>query len=424
MVICCSCANVQAQDTSSVELQNSEAPKSKNETRAGEPIQIGNRFKIKSKILDQDREYLVYLPASYHNDRYLQSSYPVLFLLDGELFFHPASGMVDYMGGLGGQIPELIVVGVRHENRTHELTPTKSIHDFRKGKTSPTLSESGGGEKFLQFVTQELMPRIDSDYRTRPFRILFGHSFGGLLAAHAFLKNQNEFQAFILADPSLWWDERIVLKQLEQTISGGKSERLRCAMFVSRVPTYVSPDNKQTQQGFENISESIEGFGQLLQNVKSVRYQLQNFEQRTHTSVPIQTLYNGLLHAFEGYEPRPELFLSPPEKMKQHFRKVSKTVGLELLPREQLIDMWGNSFLNYDEEFSQFAIPLFRLNTENYPDSSASHVSLAEAYAKSGEYHKSRIEFERALQLDPDNAAAKSGLDELSKQPQQPGRRN
>lgn len=56
------------------------------------------------------------------------------------------------------------------------------------------------------------MPKIDSDYRTKHYRILYGHFYGGLLAAQAFLNNDRSFQEFILTDPSLWWYDRFSLK--------------------------------------------------------------------------------------------------------------------------------------------------------------------------------------------------------------------
>ncbi|MEM9413411.1 MAG: hypothetical protein AAGA30_20050, partial [Planctomycetota bacterium] len=79
---------------------------------AGQSIEMGRRMTIQSKVLKQEREYLVFLPPSYHENRYLPKSYPVLFLFDGDVQFHLISGMVEQMGGLGGQIPEMIVVGI------------------------------------------------------------------------------------------------------------------------------------------------------------------------------------------------------------------------------------------------------------------------------------------------------------------------
>ncbi|MEM6469083.1 MAG: alpha/beta hydrolase-fold protein [Planctomycetota bacterium] len=378
-------------------------------------IEIGQRLTIKSNVLNQKREYLVYLPASYDANQYLPQSYPVLFLFDGNVQFHLVTGMVDYMAKDGWQIPELIIVGITQRNRTHELTPTRSLKDFRVGKTTQQNSDSGGGEAFLQFITEELIPKIDADYRTRPYRILFGHSYGGLLAAHAFIKNDDAFNAFILADPSLWWDDRVVLRMLEEVISSGGLQDRQTTMFVSNVPAYLAPGDQLLQQGFKNIEQSVRNFGEKLKQVESIRLRAKEFDAETHHSLPVQTLYHGLRHVFDGYELPPEYFLSMPEKIEERFRELSEDLGLRMLPREQLIDMWGMAFLNYDEDFRKHAFPLLELNTKHYPASPNAHASLGTAYAAVAKTSQARAAFEKAIELDPGNKAATEGLETLLK---------
>ena len=76
------------------------------------------------------------------------------------------------------QIPELIIVALPNTRRTRDLTPTHAIRDY-SGKEEPNFSFSGGGESFLRFMEEELMPHIEAKYRTQPYRILVGHSLGG-----------------------------------------------------------------------------------------------------------------------------------------------------------------------------------------------------------------------------------------------------
>src|SRR3546814_14886732 len=45
-------------------------------------------------------------------------------------------------------------------------------------------------------------------------RILFGHSLGGLFAAHALLTRPHSFSAFIVGSPSLWWNGFAILEEL------------------------------------------------------------------------------------------------------------------------------------------------------------------------------------------------------------------
>ena len=182
---------------------------------ADSEIKIGDKFAFHSKILNEERRYWVYLPPSYRNKMFAPQKYPVLFLLDGDANFHMASGVVQFMGAGANaniQIPELIIVAIPNTQRTRDLTPTRSTKDYN-GKENESLASSGGGETFLRFLEQELIPRIESEYRTQPYRLLVGHSFGGLFAINAFVRQASIFRAFIAIDPSLWWDDHLLLRR-------------------------------------------------------------------------------------------------------------------------------------------------------------------------------------------------------------------
>ena len=72
-------------------------------------------------------------------------------------------------------MPEVIVVGVTNTDRTRDLSPSRD----------PNFPTSGGADRFLDFFEKELVPFVESGYRTAPFRIFAGHSAGGLFALHA-----------------------------------------------------------------------------------------------------------------------------------------------------------------------------------------------------------------------------------------------
>src|SRR5437016_3220945 len=130
-------------------------------------IKIGERFTLESKILNEVRPYLIYLPASYHAQVFAPKRYPVLYLLDGDAHFQSASGVVQFMSAsINGniQIPELIIVAIPNTRRTRELTPTHTTRGYG-GKEEPNLASSGGGESFLRFMGEELIPHIQAEYR-------------------------------------------------------------------------------------------------------------------------------------------------------------------------------------------------------------------------------------------------------------------
>jgi len=141
-----------------------------------EPIVIGNTIKIHSAVLDEDRTILVSLPGTYEQDRL---RCPVVYLLDAKALFLQTVAAARFLAGRG-MAPDMIVVGVMNTDRTRDLTPASAVPD----KENPT---AGGADRFRRFLTTELRSYVEGRYRTEPYRILIGWSFGGLFAVHALL---------------------------------------------------------------------------------------------------------------------------------------------------------------------------------------------------------------------------------------------
>ena len=58
------------------------------------PYSIGKTYKIHSKILKEERNYILELPSSYETSN---NNYPILVLLDGEVNYHSHSGILKHM---------------------------------------------------------------------------------------------------------------------------------------------------------------------------------------------------------------------------------------------------------------------------------------------------------------------------------------
>lgn len=87
---------------------------------------------------------------------------------------------------------------------------------------SDEMAAPGGGEKFRQFISEELLPEIDSTFRTTTYdRSLLGHSFGGYFALYSLLKQTTDkrhtFKNFVAASPSLWY-HNYYLNQLPEAL--------------------------------------------------------------------------------------------------------------------------------------------------------------------------------------------------------------
>ena len=153
--------------------------------------------------------------------------YPVLYLLDGGTHFHHASGIVQFLAGQG-LMPEMIVVAVINVDRTRDFSPTHV-------EERPT---TGGAGKFISFMEEELMTFVDRNYRTSPFDILVGHSFGGTFATYALLEKPDLFNAYIAISPYMMYDNDYVVREAHTKLKSKYKNDLQFYMTVGDEPNY------------------------------------------------------------------------------------------------------------------------------------------------------------------------------------------
>jgi predicted alpha/beta superfamily hydrolase len=124
------------------------------------------------------------------------------------------------LSALGGARP-LLVVGVGYPAaaaamtlRNRDLTPTQpGPHDPGDVSDKPKPEDYGGADGFDQFMMEELRPVIARLYPVDPAdQSLMGYSFGGLFTLHVMFKHPTAYRSFIAASPSIWFDDREVLK--------------------------------------------------------------------------------------------------------------------------------------------------------------------------------------------------------------------
>ncbi len=379
-------------------------------------INIGKRFTLQSKILNETRPYWIYLPASYHQKVYAPKKYPVLYLLDGNAHFQSASGVVQFMSesiNANIQIPELIIVAIPNIRRTHDLTPTHTTRGYG-GKEEPNFSTSGGGESFLRFIAEELIPHIEAEYRTQPYRVLVGHSFGGLFAMNALLHRPPIFQAHITIDPSLWWDDQILLRRLKEMVQKSNDFRGPVYISIANNPPGKDFDPKIGEQASRDFLDILK-----TNSSPSFRTALQYFDAEDHGSVPLLSLYHGLLFNFDGYKP-PAPATEDLALLNAHFAKVSGRLGFEIRAPEEFVNTMGWGKLNWNHETNS-AIEWLKANVSNYPDSPNAYASLAEAYEIKGEKSLAMQNYQKSLELKPENRDAARQLRRLRPFPESPG---
>src|SRR3982751_5152037 len=225
-------------------------------------VTIGTRGSIFSKILQENRDYEIYLPPSYNSlDKNLR--FPVMYLLDGDGHFHSVCGLVQQLaGGVNGNtiFPEMIIIAINNTDRTRDLTP---VHDAigPDGKEVAFLKTSGGGENFVKFLEMELIPQVELKYHTAPYRLLVGHSFGGLTAINILLNHTELFNSYIAIDPSMWWAKRALIKQAETILPTKNFKGHSLYLAIANTMPY--------KMSFENVDKDSSGTTEHIRSIKT-----------------------------------------------------------------------------------------------------------------------------------------------------------
>jgi predicted alpha/beta superfamily hydrolase len=183
-------------------------------------------LKVTSRALGEARSIHVHTPASYAASR--TAHFPVLYMPDGGLEedFPHIVNTVDSLIEIGAIRP-VIVVGVPNTQRRRDLTgPTRVATD------SAIAPRVGGSAAFRRFLRDELIPTIESRYRTTPERAIVGESLAGLFVVETFLREPTLFDHYIAFDPSLWWN-RAALVDSASALPGMMQPSTRRTAYVA-----------------------------------------------------------------------------------------------------------------------------------------------------------------------------------------------
>ena len=359
------------------------------------------RISMRSEVLGEERVILVRTPPGYQRNA---ARYPVLYMTDGDAHIAHTSSTVEFLAR-NGRMSELIVVGITNTDRTRDLTPTVAALD---GAQFPN---SGGADKFLKFIETEVIPQVESRYRTQPYRIFAGHSFGGLFAIHAMLSRPDLFDAFISVSPSLQWDKEVELKRAEEFFKGRKEWNKTLFVTLGNEPGGIG-------EGFVKFKEL------LSKNApKGLAWEAQHMEDEDHGSVVLRSHYHGLRKVFEGWQiardPGTGAVLGGLQEVEDHYRKLSGKFKYAIPVPENLVNLLGYQLLNNGK--IEEAIAAFKSNVERYPASANVYDSLAEAYERSGRLDLAKPNYEKAYTIgkqnnDPNTGLFKTNFDRVAEQ--------
>lgn len=259
-------------------------------TLFGQNIARVENVQIHSKALKQDREIIVYTPIDY--DYRKNEYFNVIYVFDSHNreFFDYTSSIISF---LTDNTKSFIVVGITSPYnekldyaRNNDLLPVLETENSidRYGKYS------GNADQFFDFVSTEIIPYVDSHYRTLNQRIAVGHSLSASFVLYSFIKNPDLFNDYIAISPNLAYDNDKLANKLVN-FDYSKLNRLTY-LYLSNANEGIDYW-KKWKSARDNVYSF---FNQTLEN-KKLKVQIKEFPENNHWN----TFPPSLNKAFDFY---------------------------------------------------------------------------------------------------------------------------
>jgi len=347
-------------------------------------IVIGQARTLESNILGETRTMKVWLPENYAESG---QTYPVFYLLDAEMVmrFAKAAATVAELGGRA--MPEMIVVGIENIDRNKDMFPGEG-------------GSEGGADKFLGFLTTELFPFVEEQYRTSDYRILTGHSNSALFVSYALLRQPESFNAYFAISPMLGHREQEMLTLARQSFDA----------FPQR-NTFLYIEYGEHDLG--RVIDVVPDFVDILEKVnpEALSYRVDVLPGEGH--VPYSCYRDALVALFSDFRIKPGDLDRGLEYIEAHYRSLSKHYGFKIeTPSEPMLE-YGMQMLNAGEHAK--AIEALKLTSERYPDSASAHYRLGRAYEAAGKLPEAVAAYQQVLQIYPQSNTMKARISELDK---------
>lgn len=324
---------------------------------------------IHSDILKSEQRIIVYLPPNYYE---VNDEYPLQVLFGYHSRTKAVTSISEYLSlssainsGRLHSIPEAITVDVGRANLY--------------------------GDRFIEFVNNELIPFIEEKYAKCNYKTLIGHSSEATYSILCMLQENNPFNACIATAPAFPDDflESIDTSETKENFLKGKH----------RIYLSYSPNDKVVSvQNQENV---IKWLAQIKNENLIVNCSVK--PEDNHHSILISSLPEALLFIYDDWA-----FFLPEENSGNaveqflfHFQELSAKRGVEIKPPE--FDFYLMTYLlDYRKEYEQ-KINMLESCKKKYPNAIMADAYLARTYYFLRQLEKAKEHNNMAKKINPNN---------------------
>ena len=342
-------------------------------TNAQTTQEIFESFKLQER-----RDVHYFFPENLDESK----KYPLIIVLDAEYLFEQVVATSKFYSRFHGA-PESIVVGI--DQSKNDLRFEDCSFDPDTG-----LPEEHS-KKFFEFIGMELIPYLDLNYSTAPFKMIVGYDISANFENYWLFKNNSLFKAYVSISPTLApeMENRVPsrLEALDQQIfyqliiEGEKTKSTDAILAMDKAIKGIEKETLHyffdTYEDADHISVATYGLGKAFDNIFSMFKPISPKEYKAEILTSEEPVFNYFENKYQGIA---DLF------------GFSKPVALN-----DIMAIYAASRKKEDYESLK---PLSDLCKKQYPETMLGFYFEAEYYEQMGEPKKALKTFEKAFLME------------------------
>lgn len=329
-----------------------------------------------SRVFNGERKIHISLPDNYHQDS--TSSFMVTYVLDAQSdrFWKMAEGNIGYLNESLCVIP-MIAVGVVSDNRGAEFSPDAS--------------------ELREHLLTEVFPWIEENLRTKPFRSVVGHSWGGAFVGNTlFSKDADMFDAYIGISPSLGANNNVIIHQADSILKLGNP--LKKYFYCSAGDLGIRElESRQEMMHMDSVLNSHPD--------PSLIWETKVFAGKGHWSCVIPSLSDGLIKMSRNYFADQQLMKEMvqgsdkdlEDQLEEFYQRQQKTFGFTFRPSAKYYLFVANDFRQTGDYNA--ALSLYHMVQKELPGDITLNLNMAITYTQLENSKAAKKYFKRSKEL-------------------------
>ncbi|WP_273273904.1 alpha/beta hydrolase [Maribacter polysiphoniae] len=253
--------------------------------------------------LQERRDVSYYFPEEYNKDK----KHPLIVVLDADYLFEQVVATAKYYSKFHG-MPESIIVGI------HQSKESIRLDDCAFDRQTGLPAEKGN--QFFEFLGMEIIPYLDLNYNTAPFKMIVGYDITGNFENYWLFKEHPLFDAYINISPTLAPDMEtnipMRLEALDQQIfyqlilEGEKSKNTPRILAMDKA---IKAIDKETLHYYfdeypsaDHLSVPTYGIGKAFDNIFGMFKPISPKEYKTQILTSEEPVFNYLENKYSSIE--------------------------------------------------------------------------------------------------------------------------